>query len=252
VIDEIEELIKEYGVKEIHFLDDSMSVDKKRLEEICDEIIKRKIDIKWATPNGIALWLLDKPLLTKMKRAGCYRVTFGLESGNKETLALIGKNYSYKWAREIIDHACRIGLWTVGTFIIGFPEEKLASINDTINFALSSNLDLAIFYSATPFPGTRLFDYFKEKGLLYDSSASQFIGGCNTKYFSAEELTKIREDAYTKFIVSRLARPWRFLRKIRSFEDLLYLISLIKIFSKLIGSRLKPKHFSTAILTAKT
>ena len=82
VVDEIEELVKKYGVREIAPLDDSASVNKKRWNAICDELISRKLDIKWSTPNGIAHWTLDKPTIKKMYEAGCYRITFGIESGN--------------------------------------------------------------------------------------------------------------------------------------------------------------------------
>jgi len=65
IVDEIEYLMSCYAAREFRFLDDSISVDKKKMHDICDEIIARKLDIKWTTPNGIALWTLDKELLKK-------------------------------------------------------------------------------------------------------------------------------------------------------------------------------------------
>jgi anaerobic magnesium-protoporphyrin IX monomethyl ester cyclase len=98
VVDEIELLKKDLGFQEFYFLDDSASVDKKRWEAICDEILKRKLDITWTTPNGIAHWTLSKDILTKMKKAGCYRITFGIESGNPETRKFLGKPYPLEQA----------------------------------------------------------------------------------------------------------------------------------------------------------
>lgn len=235
VVDEIEVLMRDFGANEIHFLDDSISVDQKRLEAICDEIIRRKIDIRWTTPNGIAIWLLNKRLLLKMKKAGCYRLTFGLESGNKEVLQqFIGKRYDHDQAREAIKFCSRIGLWTVGTFIVGFPYETREQIEDTINFAISTDLDFAVFYIANPFPGTPLYHIFQKEGLLPEGGAKEIVRGCRTKYFSHEELKGLQAEAFSRFLHSRLGKPWRFVRKIRSLEDLLYTFrlgrSLAKIF----------------------
>jgi magnesium-protoporphyrin IX monomethyl ester (oxidative) cyclase len=233
VVDEIEELIKKYNVGEIHFLDDSMSVSKERLSEICDEIIRRKLNIKWTTPNGIAIWLMDKPLLRKMKKAGCYRLTFGLESGNKETLSFIGKRYDYADAKELINYANRVGLWTIGTFIIGFPYEKKESIENTISFAIDSGLSFAVFYIANPFPGTRMYEYYVEADLI-PKDASIIVRGVDTKEFSHSDLVRLQSEAFSRFMRSRLRRPWGFLLKIRNLEDLSYMFKLGRQFAKML------------------
>ncbi len=230
VVDEIEHLMKEYGVGEVHFLDDSISVNKKRLSAICDEIINRKIDIKWTTPNGVAIWLLDKPLIKKMKKAGCYRLTFGLESGNAETLKFLGKKYNYENAKETIKYAHSVGLWTIGTFIIGSPDEKEESINDSIDFAIDSYLDFAVFYIANPFPGTEMYEMYRKEGLLDAMNADEIVRGCNTKHFAHEELVALQGKAFSTFLKNRMTKPWRALRKIRSVEDIRY--------SAKLGSRL--------------
>ncbi len=234
VVDEIEELVKNYHIEEISFLDDSISVDRERLMGICEEIIKRKLNIKWTTPNGIAVWLLHKELLRKMKQAGCYRLTFGLESGNKKTLKFLGKNYNYNYAQAIIKYAHHIGLWTIGTFIIGFPYEKLDSIEDTINFAINSYLDFAIFYIANPLPGTPMYDIYLKEGLLPKTGALNVVRGCKTKYFTHKELKKLQGEAFSRFLRSRLKRPWRYLNKIRSLEDFTYILKLGRNFSRFI------------------
>lgn len=249
VVDEIESLIKEFGANEIHFIDDSISVDAKRLEGICDEIIKRKIDIKWNTPNGIAVWLLNKKLLLKMKKAGCYRLTFGLESGNYETLHnFIGKHYDYEKAKEIIRFASKIGLWTIGTFIIGFPYEKKNSIEDTINFSISTDLDFAVFYIANPFPGTPMYDFYLKENLFPKGGVYEVVRGCKTKYFTHKQLISIQGEAFSRFLKTRLKKPWLFLLKIRSWEDLLYAFKLFKNLAGVIFNQTKVKKRGIAAL----
>lgn len=249
VVDEIESLIRNFGANEIHFIDDSISVDKKRLEGICDEIIKRKLDIKWTTPNGIAIWLLDEKLLNKMKKAGCYRLTFGLESGNFETLNnFIGKHYDYEIAKKIIKYASKIGLWTIGTFIIGFPYEKKQSIEDTINFAIATDLDFAVFYIANPFPGTPMYEIYLKNKLLPSNNAFEVVRGCGTKYFSHMELTKIQGEAFSRFLESRKKNPFRILNKIRSVEDFFYVFRLGKNLAKLFLNKTLVKKKGIAAL----
>lgn len=163
VVDEIEFLVKNYGVREIHFSDDNISVNKNRIVGICNEIIERKLDIRWACPTGIAIWSLDEDLLRIMKKAGCYRLTFGLESGNKETLDFIEKKYSYDKAKQLIKLANKLGFWTASTFIFGFPQEKQESIDDTISLAQNSNLDFAVFYTPVIFPVQSFLKFIKKQ-----------------------------------------------------------------------------------------
>ena len=229
VVDEIESLVRDYQANEIHFIDDSLSVDRDRLVGICEEIIKRDLDISWTTPNGIAVWLLDKKLLTKMRAAGCYRLTFGLESGSDEILRdFIGKHYDHQAAREMISFASRLGLWTVGTFIIGFPYETREQIEETIVFANSTDLDMAVFYIANPFPGTPLYKIYQQEGWLPKGGAYEVVRGCRTKYFTHDQLTKLQAEAFHRFMKSRLKKPWRFFSKLRSAEDLAYAAKLAR------------------------
>ena len=164
VVDEMELLINKYGAREFAFQDDSVSVDKIRLKEICKEIIERKIDIKWTTPNGIAHWTLTKDLLLLMKKAGCYRITFGIESGDKELRRWVGKPYSLEQAKDLTEYANKIGYWTLATNIVGFPYENKENLENTLNFAVKSDVDLAFFFRLGPRPGTPIYEIFLKEG----------------------------------------------------------------------------------------
>lgn len=202
VVDEMEFLSKEYGIKEFSFLDDNVSANPKRLLEICDEIINRKMDIAWETPNGIALWTLNEKILGKMKESGYYRIKFGIESGCPETLKYIGKPINLEKTMKIIEICNRLGIWTSSSFIIGFPEEDMKSIRETIDFAKESGLDFARFLVAQPLPHTKLKEDFRglgllEKGMFENSSA--FDSKYNTLHLSSEELNRLRKNAEREF-----------------------------------------------------
>jgi len=239
VVDEIEVLVKEYGVKEIAFEDDNFIVDKKRVIDICDEILTRKISIRWTVPAGLSTWIIDKITLLKMKKAGCYRVCFPIESGSKETLKFIGKPVNLKKAKQIISFSNRIGLWTIGNFIFGFPDEKPESVNKTLEFAQQSGLDMAIFYVVQPYAGSDLFYIYKKRGLLrpdLDIGSSVIDTHYDTGYYSASELASLRNKASSQYLKRRLffyltPRGFLFslLPKINSFEKFRYFLKIVKI-----------------------
>lgn len=235
VADEIELLMNKYGVREIAFLDDNISLNKKRMMAICDEIIQRKLDIKWCTPNGVMVRTLDREVVERMRKSGCWKLTLGIESGSSETQRFIGKNINLEQCREIIRYCNKIGMWTHATFIIGFPYETLESINQTIDFAVNSELDLANFYVATPYPATRLHDVFLKENLLEDNYDTSYLSvnlpGVDTKFFTKQELKMMQSNAYSKFIASRIKKflnPIRLGRKIRSFDELRFVVKMAR------------------------
>jgi radical SAM superfamily enzyme YgiQ (UPF0313 family) len=246
VVDEMEYLIKNFGAREFAFQDDSVSVDKKRLEEICDEMIKRKLDVKWTTPNGIAHWTLTKPLLKKMKEAGCYRITFGIESGDPELRRWVGKPYSLEQARDLTRYANSIGYWTLATNIIGFPYETKENIDNTFNFALKSDVDLAFFFRLGLRPGTAIFEIFKKEGWLIKDRHIMFSEDATfqTQHFSGEEVVAMQKRLYRNFLIRRWLNPlsvFRVVNKIRSWEDFTYILGIavsgIKLNIKLLSTK---------------
>ncbi|MFZ5366164.1 MAG: B12-binding domain-containing radical SAM protein [Patescibacteria group bacterium] len=257
VLQEIEHLVKRYGIKEIHFLDDNISVSRERLEKICDGLLKRKIDIKWTTPNGIAIWSLDKPLLLKMKKSGCYRLTFGIESGHPETQKFIRKNLNLEKAKEVMKIASNLGLWTFSTYIIGFPYETKEAMDQTFDYAINSYSDFVGFILLMPFPGTDVTKIMVNEGLIKEADfkktkiAALFSGykGAATKYFTPLELKHAQSQAHKRLMFSRLlwpiTRPATLLRKIQSFEDLKYAIRITKNYLYMFILTIKLGEFKT-------
>ena len=263
IVDEIQFLAQRYGVKEIQFLDDNISVNRQRLVEICDLIIQRKIDVKWTTPNGIAIWTLDKSLLQKMKQSGCYRLTFGIETGHPETQKFIRKHLDLNKAKKIIKTASSLGLWIFSTYIIGFPYETESLIKTTFNYAISSYSDFVVFILLMPFPHTDVTQIMlKEKILKKNQLKPSVIGetfsgykGIGNKYLSATKIRQLHRQADKRLMINRLlwpiTRPWAIIRKIHNFEDLKYFSKIVTNFlimflSSLKFGELKTHRLSTA------
>jgi len=242
VVDELESLYKKYNIREFRFFDDNITWNKKRMMEICNEIIKRKLNIKWDTPNGVALATLDEEVLKKMKESGCYKAVICIESGCEETLKFIRKPLTLDLAKKIIKICNKLGLWTWSAFIIGFPDETKEDIQKTIDFAKKSGLNFSTFFIAQPYPGTEMYDLFEKKGLIKGELVGGIIQGSslvNTKYdsihFSARELRDLRNKAYSDFIKYRILlylNPIKFYReflnRIGNFEDLFYILRMVK------------------------
>ncbi len=247
VVDELEQLQKNYGIREFRFFDDNISWNKKRMSEICDEIIKRKLDIRWDTPNGVAIATLDENILRKMKQAGYYKIIMGIESGSEETLRFMRKPVGLEHARKIIKICNKLGIWTWSTFVIGFPNETREEIQKTIDFAKKSGLNFVTFYIAQPYPGTEMYEIYRKEGLLkkgIKKTSTVTHTEYDTNYFKAEELREIQKKAYSEFIKYRLIsylNPIKlyneFLNRIRSFEDFFY---VIRMGLNLIGKEYSP------------
>jgi radical SAM superfamily enzyme YgiQ (UPF0313 family) len=203
VVDELEFLQKNYYATQFTFYDDAFTVDQARTAEICDEILRRGLRIKWDCETRVDM--VSKELFVKMREAGCIAVWFGVESGSKKQLNSMGKGFSLTQTRRAFKWAKEAGLMTVAGVILGFPGETKESAWETIRFVKELNPNDVGFYIATPYPGTPMYEEVKANGSLkitdfdkYDTATPTFeIPG-----MSMQELTEIREQAFQSFYLS--------------------------------------------------
>jgi anaerobic magnesium-protoporphyrin IX monomethyl ester cyclase len=160
VVDEVEEAIS-LGYNRIWFADDCFTLNRNSLIEVCDEIIKRKLRIGWECLSRVDT--LDSETASKMKKAGCLRMFFGIESGNDSILKIMKKQITIKQA-QIATRICKkIGIKAGAFFILGYPGENAQTILNTVKFASSLPLDYLSFTLPYPIPGTPLFERLNGK-----------------------------------------------------------------------------------------
>lgn len=168
VLKEIRFLVDTYGIKELLFEDDNMSLDRERAFAIFDGMIKEKFELIWRTPNGVAVATLDEALLDKMKASGCYQLGLGVESGNRYVLDnIIKKPVNLERVTVLVKYAQKIGIEIILFLVVGMPGETLEQMRATFRFARSMGLyDTQHISIATPYPGSELYDICKNKGYL--------------------------------------------------------------------------------------
>ena len=166
VMEEVDLLAGKYGIRELHIEDDNFTFHKDYAAGFCEELLRRGHRLSWCCPNGVRIDTLDRDLLGLMKRAGCYSLSLGLESGSDRILKLVRKGLTRDKIRERVARIREAGIKTTGFFIIGFPGETEEEIRETVRFARGLPLDRAQFSTFLPLPGTPFFeDYLRQKPL---------------------------------------------------------------------------------------
>jgi magnesium-protoporphyrin IX monomethyl ester (oxidative) cyclase len=199
VVDEIEQLVYTYHIKQIDFSDENMTLDKKRMEAICDLILKKGLDIEWYAPNGVRADTLDENLLTKMKESGCKKIRVAPESGVQRVVdQIIKKNLSLKEVEKAVILSKKVGIKVGCFFVIGLIGETKKDIEETINYAYKLRrlgADGFIFSIATPQYGTELYEQAKRGGFLRDGFSDEALSTTEplieTPEFTADDLREL-------------------------------------------------------------
>jgi len=170
VVKEINELQSE-GLRYFCFEDDIFGVTGKYLYELCNALIRHCPGIKWNCE--IHVKLVDEKTVSLMKTAGCYAIRLGIESGNNEILRAMRKDITIEEALEACKIVKRHGIVLHAFFIVGFPQETVETLKDTLDAIKKTKCDLLVYSIFTPYPGTEAFDYCKRNGIIdenYDPS----------------------------------------------------------------------------------
>jgi magnesium-protoporphyrin IX monomethyl ester (oxidative) cyclase len=168
VLDEIEELVSRYGVEEIQFEDDNLTLRPDRAKAIFRGMIERGFTLKFSLPNGVALNTIDEEMVRLMREAGCYEVYLPFESGNERVLKDVMRK---KWANverslEAAELFRRYGIRTMAYFMMGLPGETLEEMEDTYRLAVRSGVFMPIIFVAQPLPGSAMTALLQDRGDL--------------------------------------------------------------------------------------
>jgi anaerobic magnesium-protoporphyrin IX monomethyl ester cyclase len=199
VVEEIEQLVHTYHIKQIDFGDENMTLDKERMETICDLIIKKGLDIEWFTPNGVRADTLDENLLKKMKKSGCKKIRVAPESGVQRVVdQIIKKNLDLKSVENAVVLCKKVGIKVGCFFVIGLIGETKEDILETINYAYKLRrlgADGFYFSYAMPQYGTELYEQAERGGFLRDCFSDDALAGIEplieTSEFTADDLREL-------------------------------------------------------------
>ena len=225
VVDEMVYLKERFGIREIAFYDDSFTLDKKRVHEICELVLEKKLKIAWTCETRVNL--VDKELLRHMKQAGCYAIAYGIETAAPEIMKVIQKDITLEQVEAAVRAHHEVGLQVVGYFMLGSPGETPATMTQTINFAKKLKVDFAQFSITTPFPSTELYDIYM-KGRQSPPKWEDFVyaGTDNpaTPVFESDALTRADlkhwvSKAYRMFYL-RPGYIWQRLKRCTSWAEI--------------------------------
>lgn len=164
VIKEIKHLYKEYGVNDLFFMDDTFTINKKWVMKFCDELIQSKVGTSWRCLGRVDT--VDCDLLATMKKAGCYHINYGIESGSQKTHKTIRKGITVEQAAEAIKLTKEAGLFVGADFIIGFPDETEEDMEQTLLFMKRNPVDNFALNVPWLFPGTALYRQALDEGKI--------------------------------------------------------------------------------------
>ena len=235
VVDEMEHLAAEYGIREIFFYDDTFTLDARRVEQICDEILRRGITMSWNISTHVNT--VSRELLHKMAKAGCWQIAYGIETGDPVVMKDIMKGTTVDTVRERIQWTVDAGIEAKGLFMIGHPTDTPETIARTVEFARSLPIASANFKITTPFVGTPLRDMAADYGDIAEDDYRNYMGDPDQAVFVTNGLTReylagVQRRAYYRFY-SRPSRLARIARSMAGRENLGKWVEGAKIMTRL-------------------
>lgn len=229
VLEEIDILVRQHGVRQLDILDDNFAQNPKRMEAILDGIIAGGYDLDINFQSGIRAESLTDAILQKMKKAGVFKIAFGIESVEPTVLELCRKKLNVPKLVDAVRKAKKLGFTVYGFFIIGLPGETDEGFQKTLQFAKDMDFHVANFSMATPFIGTELFKQIEQGGrFLIDTTRNLdvgFLGGSPFFVYgdtTPEQVLRRYREAYKSFY--NLGKKIRMLLAVRSFRELKWLM----------------------------
>jgi len=234
VISELKFLRDKLRIKSFLFFDDTLSIKKSRVMELCERMAEEGLDkLKWAACTRANL--VDYELLKAMKKAGMKELAIGIESGSETILKNIKKGVTLDDIRRAAKWCHELGIMFYGLAIIGLPGETEATVKETIEFIKEIDPFYTQFCFSTPFPNTEMFQYYEQNGFLLTNDWEKYFPLSDEPVIRTQELTagrlkKLRAKAYSEILL----RPGYLLRQIRPFDWKWNITGLAKILDRII------------------
>jgi anaerobic magnesium-protoporphyrin IX monomethyl ester cyclase len=165
LVDDIERGHRELGIEYFYLWGDTVTLNAKSFSDFCEELIARRLDVKWFA-NARADNLQDPAFVERLRRAGCWMLSMGVESGSDDTRRDMMKRLEHAKIGVAFRNLRRAGIKSFGFFIYGYPGDTVESMTKTTDYAIELDADFANFYPAVPYPGTPMFEKCKRDGLL--------------------------------------------------------------------------------------
>ncbi|MFH1656755.1 MAG: radical SAM protein [Candidatus Nealsonbacteria bacterium] len=232
-IDEVEFLYNKYGYKGFDFWDDTITMVRSHLVEICNEVIKRKLDIIWYARARVNT--VDKELLEIMHKAGCIRISFGIESGSPRILKVIKKNITIEQAKNAVQMASDVGMHVVSNFMVNLPEESeedLKMTADLIKELKKIKNSYPSYGFSIPYPGTEMELIARQKGIIpkdfswnkpYKSEKYKIAGidsSLPLMEWKGAEIEKVKAFMARELGGNIIKKVFKKLKKVKSFKEL--------------------------------
>jgi anaerobic magnesium-protoporphyrin IX monomethyl ester cyclase len=227
IIQEISLLVDQYRAKEINLEADTITLNRSFILDLCRALgesgLSRKV--QWTCESRVDT--VDEEVLRAMKEAGCWQISYGVESGSQRLLDLIEKGITLEQVEKTFALTKRLGITIRAFFMLGLPTETREESWQTIRFARKLNAQWSQFTITVPFPGTKLYELARAEGALRSARWGDFktYGGWTEgelvyvpKGRAAAELKALQKEAIKSFYL-RPAVFWRFLKSIRSYEQ---------------------------------
>ena len=222
------------GIREVFFVDQTFGANKKDAKALLSEMVKQNLNLSWFCFSRVDV--LTSDLLELMKEAGCHTIILGIESGSDALLAKYRKGYDKAQIRETLQICRDQGINTVGTFILGLPEETEETAEETLVFLKSLPLDYASFNVAVPRAGTDLREEAISCGLATEEDVSMDQSGTSiampTKHLSREQVLRLRRRAVMAFYLRPGYLIGRLLRLRTGYEFVQNVKHAIALFKK--------------------
>jgi radical SAM superfamily enzyme YgiQ (UPF0313 family) len=221
VVDELEACVQ-LGIHEFLFYDDTFTVNKKRVIDICNEIVKRKLNISWDIRSRVDT--VDEEIIMHLKKAGCQGIHYGIEAGTEKILKILNKGITINLAEKVFNLTRKYKIPILAYFMIGNPRETLNDIYTTFKVMKSLRPDYVHMTILTPFPGTKIYHDGLEEGIIKKDYWMEFAANPRSDFvpphwdemFSKNELDNLLIRGYKSFYL----RPSYIFKRVTSLRSL--------------------------------